>query len=42
VQASNDGEQGIAAVACFFGLQSGEPTALLLVQATHEQVNLMV
>ena len=42
MQAGNEGKQGIAAVAGFFGLQGGEPSALLLVQATHEEVNLMM
>jgi hypothetical protein len=42
VQAGNESEQGIAAVACFLGLQGGEPTALLLVEATDEEVDLVV
>ncbi len=42
VQAGNEGKQGIAAVASFLGLQCSEPAALLLVEATDEEVNLIV
>jgi hypothetical protein len=42
VEAGNEGEQGIAAIAGLFGLQSNEPAALLLVQATYDKVNLMM
>jgi hypothetical protein len=42
VQAGDEGEQGIAAVAGFLGLQGHKPAALLLVQAAHQEVDLVV
>jgi hypothetical protein len=42
VPAGNECEQGIATVAGLVGLQGSEAAALLLVQAAHQEVNLMV
>jgi hypothetical protein len=42
VQAGDEGEQRVAAVAGLLGLQGGEPPALLLVQAAHQEVDLVV
>ena len=40
VQADDEGNQGVAAVAELLGLQGGDPAPLLLVQAAEEQVHL--
>ena len=40
VQAEDEGDAAVAAVAELAGLQGGEPAALLLVQAAEEQVHL--
>jgi hypothetical protein len=42
VQAGDGGQQGVAAIAGFLGLQGGQPAALLLVEATHQEVDLVV
>jgi hypothetical protein len=42
MQAGDEGKQGIAAVAGFLGLQGSEPAALLLIEATHQEVDLVV
>jgi hypothetical protein len=42
VQAGDEGEQGITAVAGLLGLQGSKPAALLLVEAAHEKVDLVV
>jgi hypothetical protein len=42
VQTGDEGEQGIATIAGFLGLQGSKPAALLLVQAAHEKVDLVV
>ena len=42
VQAGDEGEQGIPALAGLLGLQGSKPAALLLVEAAHEKVDLVV
>jgi hypothetical protein len=42
VQAEDEGDAGVAAVAELAGLQGGEPAALLLVQAAGEEVHLVM
>jgi hypothetical protein len=42
VQAGDGGQQGVAAVTGLAGLQSGQPAALLLVEATHQEVEVVV
>src|SRR5262249_44979425 len=42
VQAGDLRQQGVAAVADVLGLQGGQPAALLLVQAAHQQVDVVV
>jgi hypothetical protein len=42
VQAGNEGDQGVAAVADLFGFQGGEPAPLLLIEAAHQEVHLVV
>lgn len=42
MQAGNEGEQGVAAVAGLLGLQGGEPAPLLLIEAAQEEVNLVM
>src|SRR5262249_47601778 len=42
MQAGDLGQQDVAAMAVALGLQAGEPTSLLLVQATHDEVDLLV
>jgi hypothetical protein len=38
VQAGNEGEGGVAAVADFLGLEGGQPAALLLIETAHQEV----
>jgi hypothetical protein len=42
VQASDARDQSVATVAEFVGLQGGQPASLLLVQAAHQQIELVV
>jgi hypothetical protein len=42
VQAGNEREERVTAVAGLLGLQGGEPAALLLVEAAEEEVDLVV
>jgi len=42
VQAEDEGDAGVAAVAELAGLQGGEPAALLLVQAAGQEVHVAV
>jgi hypothetical protein len=37
VQAGNQGDGGIAAVAEFLGLEGSQPTALLFIESTHQE-----
>jgi hypothetical protein len=42
VQAGDQREQGVAAEAGLLRLQGGEPAALLLVEAAHQEIDLVV
>jgi hypothetical protein len=42
MEAGDEGEQGVAAVADLLGLQGGEPAPLLLIEAAHHEVHLVV
>jgi hypothetical protein len=42
VEASDEGEEGVAAVAYVVRFEGSEPASLLLVEATHQEVDLMV
>ena len=42
MQAGDLGEQRIAAVADFLGFQGGEPASLLLVEPTHQEIDLVM
>ena len=42
VEAGDEREQGVAAVADLLGFEGGKPAPLLLVKATHQEVNLVV
>jgi hypothetical protein len=42
VQTGNEGEGGVAAIAEFLGLEGGQPAALLLIETTHQEVEMGV
>src|SRR5262249_41045283 len=42
VQAGDGGQQSVAAVAGFLGFQGGQPASLLLIEATHQEIDLVV
>jgi hypothetical protein len=42
VQAGDVGQEGVASVAEFLGLQGGEPASLLLIEAAHQEVEMGV